>query len=95
MPQTVVPDNAKTAVSRACRYEPELNPTYHDWAVHYGVAVLPARVRKPRDKAKVEVGVQVVERWDTTAHADEVWSELNGEAPAPHGEPEGGDRGRA
>ena len=61
--EQVVPDNLKSGVSRPCRYEPELNPTYHDLAVHYGVAVLPARVRKPRDKAKVEVGVQVVERW--------------------------------
>jgi transposase len=50
-------------VSRACRYEPELNPTYQDLAVHYGVAVMPARVRKPRDKAKVEAGVQLVQRW--------------------------------
>jgi transposase len=46
-----------------CRYEPELNPTYQDLAVHYGVAVMPARVRKPRDKAKVESGVQLVQRW--------------------------------
>jgi transposase len=61
--EMVVPDNLKSGVSRPCRYEPELNPTYHDLAVHYGVAVLPARVRRPRDKAKVEVGVQVVERW--------------------------------
>lgn len=63
VPQTVVPDNLRTGVSRPCRYDPELNPTYHEMAVHYGVAVLPARVRKPRDKAKVEVGVQIVERW--------------------------------
>jgi transposase len=61
--EVVVSDNLKSAVSRPCRYEPELNPTYHDLAVHYGVAVMPARVRRPRDKAKVEVGVQVVERW--------------------------------
>jgi len=61
--EEVVPDNLKSGISRPCRYEPELNPTYHDLAVHYGVAVMPARVRKPRDKAKVEVGVQVVERW--------------------------------
>jgi transposase len=63
LPEVVVPDNLKSGVSRPCRYEPELNPTYQDLAVHYGVAVLPARVRRPRDKAKVEVGVQVVERW--------------------------------
>ena len=58
-----VPDNLKAGVTSPCRYEPDLNPTYHDLARHYGVAVLPARVRKPKDKAKVEVGVQVVERW--------------------------------
>ena len=44
-------------------YEPDINPSYRDLAEHYGVAVLPARSRKPKDKAKVEVGVQVVERW--------------------------------
>ena len=61
--ELVVIDNLKSGVQRACRYEPDLNPSYQDLAEHYGVAVLPARVRKPRDKAKVEVGVQVVERW--------------------------------
>jgi transposase len=63
VPEWVVPDNLKSGVKRACRWEPEINPTYHDLAVHYGVAVVPARVRKPRDKAKVEAGVLVVERW--------------------------------
>jgi transposase len=53
----------RSAVSRAHRYEPELNPSYQDFAEHHGVAILPARVRKPRDKAKVEVGVLLVERW--------------------------------
>ena len=62
-PELVVPDNLRSAVSRAHRYEPDINPTYHDLADHYGVAVLPARARRPRDKAKVEVAVQVVERW--------------------------------
>ena len=62
-PEIVVPDNPKTGIDRACRYEPDVNVTYAEWATHYGVAVIPARVRKPRDKAKVEVGVQVVERW--------------------------------
>lgn len=61
--QVLVPDNLKSGVRHPCRYEPDLNPTYQDFAAHYGVAVLPARVRTPRDKAKVEVGVQVVERW--------------------------------
>jgi transposase len=49
--------------SRAHRYEPDLNPSYQEFARHYDVAVVPARVRKPKDKAKVESGVQVVERW--------------------------------
>jgi len=63
LPELVIPDNLRSGVSRACRYEPELNPTYQDLAMHYGVAVMPARVRKPRDKAKVEAGVQLVQRW--------------------------------
>ena len=63
VPEIVVPDNLKAAVTRAHRYEPELNRTYTDLAQHYGFAVIPARAAKPRDKAKVEVGVQVVERW--------------------------------
>lgn len=61
--EVLVPDNLRSGVSRACRYEPDLNPTYAELAHHYGVAVLPARVRKPRDKAKAESGVQLVERW--------------------------------
>lgn len=52
VPQQIVPDNLKAGVAKAHRYEPELNPSYADWAAHYGVAVLPARVRRPRDKAK-------------------------------------------
>ena len=60
--EILVPDNLKSGVSRACRYEPDLNPTYAELASHYGVAVVPARVRRPRDKAKAESGVQVVER---------------------------------
>jgi transposase len=63
VPDIVVPDNLQAAVTRAHRYEPELNRTYADLAHHYGVAVIPARAAQPRDKAKVEVGVQVVERW--------------------------------
>ena len=63
VPEMVVPDNLKAGVTSPNLYEPDLNPTYQDFAHHYGIAVVPARVRKPRDKAKVEVGVQVVERW--------------------------------
>lgn len=63
VPELVVPDNLRAGVSQAHRYEPDLNPTYQDMASHYGVAIVPTRVRKPKDKAKVEVGVQIVERW--------------------------------
>jgi transposase len=63
VPKVVVPDNLKSAVSKASFYDPDINPTYLDMANHYGTAVIPARVRKPKDKAKVEVAVQVVERW--------------------------------
>ena len=63
VPKVVVPDNLKSAVSKASFYDPDINPTYLDMADHYGTAVIPARVRKPKDKAKVEVAVQVVERW--------------------------------
>jgi transposase len=62
VPNVVVPDNTKTAITAAHRYEPDVNPTYHDMANHYGVAVIPTRVCAPRDKAKVEVAVQIVER---------------------------------
>jgi transposase len=63
VPEIVVPDNTKTGVTSACYYEPDLNPTYQDMARYYGTAIVPTRVRHPRDKAKVETGVQVVERW--------------------------------
>ncbi len=66
-PRLIVPDNAKTGVTRACRYDPDLNPTYQEMAMHYGVGVLPARPYKPRDKAKVESGVLLVERWIVAA----------------------------
>ncbi|MFB3306639.1 IS21 family transposase [Pseudomonas sp. AMR01] len=61
--QILVSDNLRSGVTKAHRYEPDINPSYRDLAEHYGVAVLPARSRKARDKAKVEVGVQIVERW--------------------------------
>ena len=58
-----MPDNIKSGVHLAHRYEPELNPTYAEMGQHYGVAIIPTRSAKPRDKAKVESGVLVVERW--------------------------------
>jgi transposase len=59
----LVPDNTKTAIIKACLYEPQVNRTYTEMAAHYGTGVLPARPRRPRDKAKVEVGVLIMERW--------------------------------
>ena len=58
-----VSDNLKAGVTKACFHEPMVNRTYADIARHYGTAIVPARPDKPRDKAKVEVGVQVVGRW--------------------------------
>ena len=59
----VVPDNLKSGVNKACRYDPDLNPAYQQLASHYGVTIMPARPYKPQDKAKAEVGVLVIERW--------------------------------
>jgi len=70
VPEVVVPDNLKAGVKNPLYYEPDINPTYQEMAAHYRVTVIPARVRRPRDKAKVEVGVQVVERWILAALRD-------------------------
>ncbi|EFL92017.1 ISRin6, transposase orfB [Candidatus Regiella insecticola LSR1] len=58
-----MPDNLKSGIDKACRYEPDLNPTYQQLAYHYDTVVVAARPYKPKDKAKVEVAVQIVERW--------------------------------
>jgi transposase len=63
VPKAVVPDNLRAGVSRACRYDPDTNPSYLSLAEHYDTAIIPARAYKPKDKAKAEVGVQVVQRW--------------------------------
>jgi transposase len=63
VPHLLVPDNTKVAVIKACLYEPQVNRTYAEMAAHYGTAVLPARPYRPRDKAKVEACVLIVERW--------------------------------
>ncbi|MCK1403694.1 IS21 family transposase [Bradyrhizobium sp. 4] len=63
IPALVVPDNTKVAVIKASLYDPQINRTYAEMAAHYGTAILPARPRKPRDKAKVEQAVLIVERW--------------------------------
>lgn len=61
--QSIIPDNEKSAVSKACYYQPEVNPHYTALAAHYNTAIIPARPYHPKDKAKAEVAVQVVERW--------------------------------
>ncbi len=61
--ELVIPDNLRSGVSKACRYDPDLNASYQQLAEHYQLAVVPARPYKPKDKAKAEVGVQIVERW--------------------------------
>jgi len=63
VPKALVPDNLKAGITKPSRYEPGINRTYQDLADHYDCVVLPARVRKPRDKAKVEVAVLIVERF--------------------------------
>jgi transposase len=60
--RVTVPDNLKTGVVRPCRYEPGIHQSYQEMAQHYGTVIIPARVRKPRDKSKVETAVQIAER---------------------------------
>ena len=67
----VVPDQLKSGVTRPDRYEPGVQRTYAELAEHYETAILPARARKPKDKAKVEAGVQVVQRWILARLRDE------------------------
>ena len=62
VPEAIIPDNLKSGITSPCRYEPGINRSYQDFAEHYGVAILPTRPNKPRDKAKVEKAVQEVER---------------------------------
>ena len=63
VPAIIVPDNLKSGITKACRYDPDINPSYQQLAAHYGTAIVPARPIKPKDKAKAEVGVQIIERW--------------------------------
>lgn len=72
----MVSDQLKSGVTRPCRYEPEAQRTYEDLATHYGTALLPARPRAPRDKAKVEVGVQIAQRWILARIRNQVFHSL-------------------
>src|SRR5260221_9483515 len=97
VPNLLVPDNTKVAVIKACLYEPQVNRTYADMAAYYDTAILPARPRRPRDKAKVEVAVLIVERWllgrlrhrrfyglaEVNAAIGELLRQLNEERPIP------------
>lgn len=62
-PNAVVPDQLKSAVTVACKYDPGVQKTFDEWSRHYETTILPARPKKPKDKAKVEVAVQVAQRW--------------------------------
>jgi transposase len=63
VPEIIIPDNLKSGVTKPCYYEPDINPTYLGMALHYGTVIIPARVAKPRDKAKVETAVKIAEMW--------------------------------
>ena len=80
-PAIVVCDNLRSGVTRPHRYEPDINATYQEMAAHYGVAIIPARSYKPRDKAKVEAGVLLAERWIMARLRNERFTSL-GEANA-------------
>jgi transposase len=67
VPRIIVPDQPRTSVAQPCRYDPKLNPTYQELSKHYSTCIIPARPRKPRDKAKVEVAVQIAQRWIVAA----------------------------
>src|SRR6195256_299870 len=95
VPTLLVPDNTKVAVIKACLYDPQITRSYAHMAAHYGTAILPARPRRPRDKAKVEQAVLMVERWllgrlrhrtfhslaDVNAAIAELLTQLNEERP--------------
>ena len=63
IPRIFVPDNCRTAVTKANRYDPVINPSYYEFSAHYDVAVIPARVRKPKDKPSVEGSINWLETW--------------------------------
>jgi transposase len=77
VPRIVVPDNLKAAVTKAHRYDPDVNPTYCALSEHYGFAPLPARPYSPKDKAKVEVGVQIIQRWIVARLRNHIFHTVN------------------
>jgi transposase len=77
VPSLTVPDQLKSGVTTSCWYDPAIQRTYEEMAQHYGTAVLPARPKRPRDKAKVEVAVQIVQRWILARIRNEVFFSLD------------------
>jgi len=77
VPQILVPDNYKGAVKKAHRYDPDINKTYSDFAEHYGIGVIPARPRHPKDKAKVENSVLIVQRWILARLRNQVFHDID------------------
>ena len=75
-PELLIPDQASALVRRPCSYDPGLNPTYQEFAAHYGITILPARLAAPRDKAKIETGVLIMEREVLAPLRDEVFPSL-------------------
>lgn len=75
-PKAIVPDNLKAAVSKACRYEPDLNPTYAEFARHYGLVIFPARPHRPKDKPKAENAVLLAKRWILAKLRDRIFFSL-------------------
>jgi len=76
VPHQLVPDNLKSGVTKANYYEPEINKTYNDLAIHYNTAVVPARIRKPQDKALVEISVKLIQNRILAALRNKVYTNL-------------------
>lgn len=76
-PKVIVPDNLRSAVSKACAFNPVINPSYQEFAEHYQVAIVPARKYRPKDKALVENGVRLVQRWILAQLRNHVFTSLD------------------
>lgn len=77
VPKAIVPDQLKSGVTRSCRYEPGVQRTYEEMACHYGTTILPARPKSPRDKAKVEGGVLIAQRWVLAKMRNQIFFSLD------------------
>ena len=75
-PKVIVPDNLKSAVTKACRYEPKINQTYAEFGEHHGTVIYPARPYRPKDKSKAENGVKLCKRWVLSRLRNEIFTSL-------------------